>query len=239
MNAATDLLALEWGPLAQAQEGHRLYGLYPATVVKIKDDSDNQGRVRVSLPWSPDGQSSYEAWARLATLMGGKDRGTWFIPDVGDEVLVGFEAGDPRFPYVVGGLWNGKDTPPETMDGAGQNNKKAIVSRRDIRIILDDAQGQETLTLQTPGGQKVILTDGPASIEIKDSNGNSLKMDAAGITLRTSGTLTIQASTVVATASTVTVNAPQATFSGIVNSQTNITTTTISSIYTPGAGNIW
>lgn len=239
MDAAMDWPALEWATQAQAQEGHRLYGLYPATVVKIKDDPDNQGRVRVTLPWSPDGRSSYEAWARLATLMGGKDRGTWFIPDVGDEVLVGFEAGDPRSPCVVGGLWNGKDAPPETMDGAGRNNKKVIASRRDIRIILDDAQGQETLTLQTPGGQKVILTDGPASIEIRDSNGNSLKMDSSGITLRTSGTLTIQATTVVETASSVTVNTPQATFSGIVNSMTNITATTISSVYSPGAGNIW
>lgn len=239
MDAAMDMRSLEWATMAQAQEGHRLYGLYPATVVKIKDDPDSQGRVRVTLPWSPDGRSSYEAWARLATLMGGDKRGTWFIPDVGDEVLVGFEAGDPRHPYVVGGLWNGKDAPPETMDGAGKNDKKVIVSRRDIRIILDDAQGQETLTLQTPGGQKVILADGSASIEITDSNGNSLKMDSSGITLRTSGTLTIQANTVSETAGSVTVNTPSATFSGMVNSQTNITTTTISSIYSPGAGNIW
>ena len=64
--------------------------------------------MKVTLPWSPDtGSERYEAWARLATLMGGNNRGSWFIPDVDDEVLVVFEGGDPRRPYVIGGLWNG------------------------------------------------------------------------------------------------------------------------------------
>ena len=72
------------------------------------------------LPWSPDPDSGfYEAWARQATLMAGNDRGTWFIPEVDDELLVVFEAGDPSRPYVIGALWNGRDAPPETMDGAG------------------------------------------------------------------------------------------------------------------------
>ena len=66
-------------------------------------------------------------------------------PDVGDEVLVAFQGGDPRHPIVIGALWNGQDSPPVQMDGAGQNNLKEIVSRNDIRIILDDSQGQETV----------------------------------------------------------------------------------------------
>ena len=112
--------------------GGRFYGAYPAVVRDIKDP-DGQGRVKVALPWSPDGGGgSYEAWARLATLMGGKDRGSWFIPDVNDEVLVVFIGGDPRHPSVVGGLWNGKDTPPENMDGAGKNAIKKIKSRNGI-----------------------------------------------------------------------------------------------------------
>ena len=93
--------------------GGRWYGVYPALVTDIKDP-DNQGRVKVTLPWSPDtGSNRYEAWARLATMMGGNNRGTWFIPDVNDEVLVLFEGGDARRPYVVGGLWNGSDAPPD------------------------------------------------------------------------------------------------------------------------------
>ena len=93
--------------------GGLFYGVYPATVSDVSDP-ENQGRVRVRLPWSPDpGGSGYEVWARLATLMAGDGRGSWFIPDVNDEVLVAFEGGSPRRPYVVGALWNGRDAPPE------------------------------------------------------------------------------------------------------------------------------
>src|SRR5262245_48233297 len=153
------------------------YGVYPALVSDIKDP-DNQGRVKIMLPWAPDtGSSRYEAWARLATLMGGNNRGSWFIPDVNDEVLVSFEGGDARRPYVIGGLWNGSDAAPESMDGAGKNAKKVLRSRNGVKISLDDTDGQEQLTLETPGGQKITLKDGAASIEVQDSNGNSLKME--------------------------------------------------------------
>ena len=109
--------------------GGRWYGAFPALVTDIKDP-DGQGRVKISLPWSADtAGAKYEYWARLATLMGGNNRGSWFIPDVNDEVLVVFEGGDPRRPYVIGALWNGSDSPPESMDGAGNNYKKVLRSR--------------------------------------------------------------------------------------------------------------
>lgn len=239
MNEIVGLGDFELGLAARAQERKRLYGVYPALVQSITDP-DQQGRVRIRLPWAPDSSGAgYEAWARLATMMAGKDRGTWFIPDVGDEVLITFEGGDPRRPYVIGALWNGKDAPPEKMDGSGQNNKKVIVSRNDIRIILDDTQGQETVTIQTPGGQKVVLKDGPGQVEVTDSNGNQLKMETAGITLTTSGKLTIQASTVDVSAGMVSVNAGMSKFSGVVQSDVLISNSVVSSSYTPGAGNIW
>jgi uncharacterized protein involved in type VI secretion and phage assembly len=239
VNNLVGLDDFELALLSQAQERQRLYGAYPALVQSITDP-DQQGRVRIRLPWSPDGSGAgYEAWARLATLMGGSKRGTWFIPDVDDEVLVAFEGGDPRRPYVIGALWNGKDAPPEQMDGNGQNNKKIIVSRNDIRIILDDTQGQETVTIQTPGGQHMVLKDGPGSVEISDSNGNSLKMESAGITLRTSAKLTIQASTISVTAGMVSVDAGMSKFSGVVKSDSVLTEAVVSKAYSPGAGNIW
>lgn len=215
------------------------YGIYPALVSDIKDP-DGTGRVKVTLPWSPDtGSDKYEAWARLATLMGGNNRGSWFIPDVNDEVLVAFEAGDPRRPYVLGGLWNGKDSPPESMDGGGQNNKKVLRSRDGVKMTMDDSQGKESLIVETPGGQRITLQDGPGSVEIVDSNGNSVQLQTSGITVNASAKVTVTASTVEVSASAVTVNAPTAQFSGTVQAQTVICSTIVSATYTPGAGNIW
>ncbi len=220
--------------------GGRFYGAYPALVKDIKDP-DGQGRVKISLPWSPDGKGgAYEAWARLATMMAGKNRGTWFIPDVNDEVLVVFIAGDPRQPSVVGALWNGTDTPHESMDGAGKNAVKSIRSRNGVKVTLDDTDGQEKLVLETPGGQKVTLKDGPGAIEIQDSNGNSMKLESAGITIQAAAKISITAGAPVeVSASMLTVNAGMSKFSGVVQADTVITNAVVSSSYTPGAGNVW
>jgi uncharacterized protein involved in type VI secretion and phage assembly len=219
--------------------GGRWYGAFPALVTDIKDP-DGQGRVKITIPWSPDtGGGRYETWARLATLMGGNNRGSWFIPDVNDEVLVIFEAGDPRRPYVLGGLWNGSDQPPDSMDGGGNNYRKVLRSRNGVKVTLDDQDGQEKLILETPGGQKVTMKDGPSSVEIVDSNGNSVKLETSGITVNASAKVTINASQVAISAGMVTVDAGMSKFSGVVQADTVISNSVISASYTPGAGNIW
>lgn len=218
--------------------GGRWYGAFPALVKDIQDP-DNQGRVKVQLPWSPDtGGKHYEAWARLATLMGGNNRGSWFIPDENDEVLVVFEGGDPRRPYVLGGLWNGSDKPPESMSD-DKNNRKVLCSRNGVKVTLDDQDGQEQLILETPGGQKLTMKDGPGSVEIVDSNGNSVKLETSGITVTASAKVTINASQVAISAGMVTVDAGMSKFSGVVQADTVICNSIISASYTPGAGNIW
>lgn len=215
------------------------YGIYPALVSDIKDP-DGIGRVKVTLPWSPDTQSdSYEVWARMATLMGGNNRGSWFIPDPNDEVLIAFEAGDPRRPYVLGGLWNGKDKSPESMDGSGQNNKKVLRSRQGVKLTMDDSSGREQFIVETPGGQRITLSDGPGAVEIVDSNGNSMKLQTSGITVNASAKVTVTASTMEVSAGMVTVNSGMSKFSGVVQADTVICNSIISASYTPGAGNIW
>lgn len=217
--------------------GGRWYGVAPALVIDIQDP-EQQGRVKVTLPWSPDASGQrYEAWARIATLFAGNDRGSWFIPDVDDEVLVAFEHGDPRRPYVLGGLWNGRDAPPQSMDSG--NNKKVIRSRNGVKLTLSDQDGQESFEVETPGGQKVTLKDGPGSVIVEDSNGNSVKLEAAGVTVTASAKVTVNASTVNVSAGLVSVDAGMATFSGTVQATTVIASTVISSSYLPGAGNMW
>ena len=218
--------------------GGRCYGVYPALVSDIADP-DNQGRVKVKLPWAADAAGGqYEAWARLATMMGGKNRGSFFIPDVDDEVLVAFEDGDPRRPCVLGGLWNGSDAPPEAMDGGGKNYKKVLKSRNGVTVTLDDTDGQEKLILETPGGQKVTLQDGPGSVEIKDASGNSIKLESSGITITAAAKLTINAPKVDVSSGMVAVDAGMSKFSGVVKADTVIATSVVGSSYTPGAGNL-
>ena len=219
--------------------GGRFYGVYPALVTDLADP-DGQGRVRLQLPWSGDEEGRrYEVWARVATLMAGANRGSWFIPDVDDEVLVCFEAGDTRRPYVIGALWNGQDTPPESMDGGGENNLKVLRSRNGVKVTLDDSSGQERMVLETPGGQRILLKDGPGSIELQDSNGNSITLDTAGITVNASAKVTINGSLVEISAGMLTVNAGMSRFSGVVQADTVISNSVVSASYTPGAGNIW
>lgn len=217
--------------------GGLFYGVYPALVVDVQDP-DSQGRVRIRLPWSPDPQeSAYEVWARLATTMAGNNRGTWFIPDVDDEVLVVFEAGNPRRPYVIGALWNGSDAPPETMDS--NNNLKTILSRAGIRITMDDSDGAVKLTLATPGNNRVVLDDGQMTITVSDSAGNSIKLESAGITVTAAAKVTVNAATMEISAGMVTVNAGMSKFSGVVQCDTLISNAVVSASYTPGAGNVW
>lgn len=218
----------------------RLYGVYPALVTDVQDP-DNQGRVQVKLPFveESDGGSAL-AWARLATMMAGGDRGTWFIPEVNDEVLVAFTAGDPRRPVVIGALWNGVDAPPETMDSA--NNVRSVTSRSGHKLTFDDTAGAEKVELKTNGGHTFTLDDAAGgTVNLTHSNGATIKIDAAGnieITANVKVKINAPAGLDV-TAAMVTVNAGMSSFSGVVKADTVITNSVVSASYTPGAGNIW
>ena len=218
----------------------RLYGVYPALVTDVQDP-DNQGRVQVKLPFveESDGGSAL-AWARLATMMAGGDRGTWFIPEVDDEVLVAFTAGDPRRPVVIGALWNGVDAPPETMDSA--NNVRSVTSRSGHKLTFDDTAGAEKVELKTNGGHTFTLDDAAGgTVTLTHSNGATIKIDAVGnieITANVKVKINAPAGLDV-TAAMVTVNAAMSSFSGVVKADTVITNSVVSASYTPGAGNIW
>lgn len=206
-------------------------------LVTDNKDPEGQGRVKIQIPWSPDEEGGvYEAWARLATLMAGSGRGTWFQPDIGDEVLVTFMEGDPDRPVVIGALWNGQDAPPETMDN--DNTIKSIVSRQGIRITLDDSSRSASLTLETPAGQRIEIKDGSPAIEISDSSGNSIRLEPSGISITASANVTVSGSAVEVNAGLLTVNSGLAKFSGVVQANTVIANSVIAATYTPGAGNV-
>jgi uncharacterized protein involved in type VI secretion and phage assembly len=210
-----------------------------AQVVSVQDP-DRLGRVQVRLlGFDGVGEQDGPLWARVAVPFAGAARGAFLLPDVGDEVLVVLVNGDPRWPLVVGGLWNGAARPPEQLPGSAVD-RWTLVGKAGSRIaIVEEAPGRETISLTTPGGVTAELTaqgGGRIRLEIP---GTSVTLEPAGVSVRTGGQVQVQASQVTVTAGAVTVDAAVATFSGVVQCQVLQATTVISSVYTPGAGNIW
>lgn len=121
-------------------------------VVTGNDDPEGLGRVRVRFPLLPGENESY--WVRLVTPMAGADSGLYFLPEVDDEVLVIFEHGRVDSAYVLGGVWNGKDKPPET-----NKDRRTIKSRSGHTIRLDDTPGGEKLEIIGASGTEKITID--------------------------------------------------------------------------------
>jgi uncharacterized protein involved in type VI secretion and phage assembly len=159
-------------------------------IVRDNRDPSGQARVRVSFPWHKRPEESH--WARLATLMTGKDCGTFFLPEVDDEVLVAFERGDIRFPCVVGSLWNGDRKPPVTNDG--RNDIRIIRTRKGHALRFDDGK-RGRLRLELNDGKAITIDDN--GIIIDAENGNRIVIDSAN------GSTTIDA------ASALRIRAPQ------------------------------
>jgi uncharacterized protein involved in type VI secretion and phage assembly len=150
-------------------------------IVTNNHDPEGLGRVKLKLPWLSEDIETH--WARVATPMAGNGRGLYVLPEVHDEVLVAFEHGMVEFPYVLGSLWNGKDTPPETNED-GKNNRRLLRSRQGHVIVLDDTEGQEHIRICDMTGHNSIVIE---------SAHNTLTIQVEGdVTLRAKGQITIQ-----------------------------------------------
>lgn len=165
----------------------RIFGVARGVVTDNRDP-DGMGRVRVQLSWQAQG-SGY--WARTAAPMSGSDYGAWFLPEIGDEVLVGAEHGDPALLYVLGMLWNGKVKPPAT-NADGKNNLRLIKSRAGHRLLFDDTEGAPVLELKLADGKRVTVDkDGVA---IDDAAGNTIviKSKSSEIAVTSTAKLTLK-----------------------------------------------
>ena len=149
-------------------------------VVTNNSDPDGLGRVRVKFPWLSDADESF--WARIAAPMAGNDRGVYFLPEIDDEVLVMFERGDVRFPYVIGSLWNGKDQAP-AGNADGKNNLRVIKSRSGHLIKLNDEEGKETVEIIDSSGRNSIVID-TANNTITITSGQDIVLAAPDGTIR-------------------------------------------------------
>jgi uncharacterized protein involved in type VI secretion and phage assembly len=161
-----------------------IVGVVLGTVANNKD-KEGLNRVAVKLPWLTDGEV---IWARVATPMAGKDRGLYVLPEVDDEVLVMFERGDVRFPYVVGSLWNGEDKSPEN-NADGNNNRRVFKSRSGHQLIFNDDPGKETVEIVDASGKNSIVID-TAKNTIAITSDKDIQLTAP------KGTVTISAQTI-------------------------------------------
>jgi len=173
------------------ESGGNLKGLAIALVTQNKDD-EGLCRVKVRYPWHEKPRESY--WARLVTPMAGKERGLVLIPEVGDEVVVGFEREDLRFPYVIGALWNGRDKPPLANDD-GKNDKRILQSRKKHYLLFDDG-AKGVVELKHEKGRKVVFDDN--GFAVQDETGNVVKVDSnsGAMTIEAKGQLNIKAATI-------------------------------------------
>jgi uncharacterized protein involved in type VI secretion and phage assembly len=198
------LLDLLTETCVQASQTDRIYGVVTGIVQDIQDPK-KMGRVKVDFPWlaedadrviTAEGREEKKAhsyWARIAMLMAGSGRGTWFIPQVGDEVLVAFEHGELDRPFVIGTLWNKEDPPPEEMDGQGKNDLRVIHSRSGHRIVINDSEDKPSILIVDQTGDNSVLIDS-AENSIQIVAAEDISIEAGGnISIKAEGEIDVQA----------------------------------------------
>jgi uncharacterized protein involved in type VI secretion and phage assembly len=159
--------------------GARGGGLTVGVVASLEDPSA-MNRVRVRLPWR--GDTGDGVWARLATLDAGDGYGSVFLPDVGQEVLVGVLDGDASTPVVLGSLFNGTHLAPVAVT-ENANRVRAIVTPEGHRITLEDGDAS-AVTIETPAGNRLQLAEADSAVTLTHGDsGNTLTLSADGIVL--------------------------------------------------------
>ena len=207
------------------------YGVYPAIVTDIVDP-DGLGRIEVKFPWlGNDGDSDVRAWATLLSPYADNEQGFQVLPEVESQVVVSFEAGNLRRPYIMGSCWNGVEALPQAAEEA--NNIRVIKTRSNSILEFDDTQGAAKVTLQMESGHKLVLDDSERTVTLSHADGHVITFTAAGVVeIKGNSSVDIQAPIL-------NVKAPFANFDGIINCQTLIASVLVTSpTYTPGVGNI-
>ena len=167
-----------------------IHGLHTAAVVQIEKDPDGEDRVLVRIPMvniKTDG-----IWARVATLDAGKQRGSFFRPEVGDEVVVGFINNDPRQAVILGMLNSSKL--PAAIQAEKSNKVKGFFFANKMKLLFNEED--KSMTYESPAGNKIIATEkqGDEGITLQDQNGSKIILNKDGITLESAKKIMFKAS---------------------------------------------
>jgi uncharacterized protein involved in type VI secretion and phage assembly len=164
-----------------------IQGLHIGIVTKLEGDPDGEDRIMVRVPVIH--KEDEGIWSRIATLDAGNERGTFFRPEIEDEVIVGFLNNDPRHAIVLGQVHS--SAKPAPQPAADDNHEKGYVSRSKMKMIFND--DKKTFTLETPAGNKFMITEEDKAIKMEDQNGNKFTMDQDGIKLESIKDITLKA----------------------------------------------
>jgi len=215
----SDPIARLHGPATSQSRLENVFGLVTARVARIEDDGTYRLRF-FGMNGQDDDELSHPA--RVMMPMAGGHRGIHFFPEKGDEVLVGFHAGERSTPIILGALWNRDDPPPAQAKQSAENDVRTIVSRSGHELTFDDTRQVEKVTLKTQGGHTIVMDDssGSLKITIQSANGHAVILDdgppgkisiqgpAAQIVLDDSGTVSIDAT------ASISLSAPTITIAG-------------------------
>ncbi len=164
-------------------------GLHIGVVTQLQDDPLGEDRMMVRLPMI-DGEDS-GSWARVAALDAGEQRGSFFRPEIGDEVVVGFLNDDPRHPIVLGALHS--SAKPSPIQASDDNHEKGIVSRSGMKLLFNDEQNN--VLIETPDGNTLHLSGEDQGITLADQHGNKIVMDSNGISIESIKDINLKATT--------------------------------------------
>ena len=175
------------GSLEVSIEGikKKYYGVVTGRVINMLDPLA-LGRVQVQLPFIDSVDLS--PWARVAVPMAGPLHGTYFIPNIGEEVLVAFEHGDFDHPFIVGFLWNGVDTPPES-----DPKNRVMVTPGGHTLRFEDGDGAKKVIVKSSNGHQIILDDAGTTVVVQLKGGGSINMTQDSLVLQHGHTITITA----------------------------------------------
>lgn len=162
-------------------------GLHIGIVVQLQDDPDSEERMLIKVP-AIDAEDE-GIWARVARPDAGDSRGIFFMPEIDDEVVIGYLNDDPRNPIVLGVLHS--SAKPAPLTASDDNHEKGIITRDELKVLFND--DLKSIELSTPNGNKVLMSDDEGAINIEDENGNKLLMNSDGITIESAKDILLKA----------------------------------------------
>ncbi|MDH7444140.1 type VI secretion system tip protein VgrG [Aquimarina sp. 2201CG14-23] len=163
-------------------------GLQVGVVSQLEEDPDGENRILVQLPIVNNEEQGI--WCRIASLDAGENRGAFFLPEISDEVIVGFINDDPNDPIVLGMLHS--SAKPAPLTASDDNHEKGFVTRSEMKVLFDD--DKKSISIETPAGKKIVLDEDAGSIVVEDDNSNVITIDSAGVAIESASDINLTAS---------------------------------------------